>query len=515
MLLAGVFQRRPDSGLDSMFALWYNEATVGSHTGELSMEFEPTIGIETHAQLLTASKMFCSCSADYASAPANSLVCPVCLGMPGALPVINRRAVEHVIMAGLALNCRIAEFSEFDRKNYNYPDLVKGYQISQYDLPICRDGWVEIEIGEQTKRIGVQRVHLEEDTGKLIHAKGTSLVDFNRSGIPLMEVVTEPDFTSVDEVREYVFKLRRILCYLGVNSGSMEEGALRFEANVSLHPVGVAEKGVRVEVKNLNSFKAVLRSLEFEIARQGRVFAEGGTVSRETRGWNETQGVTSVQRSKELAHDYRYFPEPDLPPLEIPRDWVEQIRARMPELPDARRPRFLSQYKLSTYDAGLLTDDRCIADYFEEAVAAGKPKDVKPKAIANWITGELFRWLHTTDLGITDVRVSPGQFVELIALINGKAITTNTGKHVLDVMLSTGRDSDDIVGEEGLAQIDDEGQLSSIAEEVISANPDAVAQYKSGKDAVLRFLVGQVMRATKGKANPSLAADLLERKLKD
>jgi len=477
------------------------------------MAYEPTIGLETHAQLLTASKMFCSCSTDYTAAPPNSFVCPVCLGMPGSLPVINQRAVEYVIMAALALNCHIAEFSKFDRKNYNYPDLVKGYQISQYDLPLGRDGWMEIRVGEQTRRIGIQDVHLEEDTGKLIHVGGQSLIDFNRSGIPLMEVVTAPDFSSVDEVREYVLKLRRILRYLGVSSGNMEEGAMRFEANVSLHPSGTTEKGTRVEIKNLNSFRALLRSLEYEINRQQKELSEGRSIRRETRGWNETRGITCVQRSKELADDYRYFPEPDLPPLEIKREWVEQIRARMPELPDARYPRFMSEYALSVYDAGLLTDDRPVADYFEQAVAAARSRGIEPKAIANWITGELFRLLHVTNLDITTIKVSPEQLVEIVALVNGNVVTMTTGKHVLEVMFNTGKAASDIVAGEGLAQIADAERLSPIVDQVILANPDAVAQYKGGKSAVLRFLVGQVMTATRGKADPNVAADLLKRKL--
>jgi len=477
------------------------------------MTYEPTIGIETHAQLLTASKMFCSCSTDYTSAPPNSLVCPVCLGMPGALPVINRRAVECVIMTGLALNCHIAEFSKFDRKNYNYPDLVKGYQISQYDLPLCRDGWVEIQTGDQVRRIGIQRVHLEEDTGKLMHVSGQSLIDFNRSGIPLMEIVTEPDFVSVEEVREYVLKLRRILRYLGVNSGNMEEGAMRFEANVSLHPTDVAKKGTRVEVKNLNSFKALLRSLEYEIKRQAEILRKGGTVHRETRGWDESRGVTFLQRSKEFADDYRYFPEPDLPPLEIAREWVEQIRMGIPELPDARRRRFISEYGLTAYDAGLLTDSRPVADYFEQAVTAGQSRGIDPKTIANWISGELFRLLHAADVSITAVKVSPEQFVELIALVKDKVITMSTGKRVLETMFNTGKDANAIVAEEELAQISDADTLSPIVDEVIAGNPDAVAQYQAGKESVLRFLVGQVMRATRGKADPNLAADLLRRKL--
>jgi aspartyl-tRNA(Asn)/glutamyl-tRNA(Gln) amidotransferase subunit B len=477
------------------------------------MEYEPTIGLETHAQLLTASKVFCACSSNYAAAPPNTLVCPVCLGMPGSLPVINQRAVEYVIMTGLALNCRIAEFSRFDRKNYHYPDLVKGYQISQYDLPLCRDGWVEIQVSGGTKRIGIQDVHLEEDTGKLIHVGGQSLIDFNRSGVPLMEIVTKPDFTSIEEVREYVLKLRRILRYLGVSSGNMEEGAMRFEANVSLHPAGVAEKGTRVEIKNLNSFRALLRSLEYEISRQNQVLQQGGKIDRETRGWDDERGVTFVQRSKEFADDYRYFPEPDLPPLEISREWVEEIRSRMPELPDERYRRFMSEYGLPAYDAGLLTDDRPIADYFEQAVAIAKPRGIQPKTIANWITGELFRLLRASGTEPTAIQVPPEQLIELIVMLNENSITMTSAKHVLEVMFHTGKAARDIVAEEGLLQIADVNQIAPIVDEVIRTNPDAVAQYKGGKETVLRFLVGQVMRATRGKADPNVTAELLRKKL--
>jgi aspartyl-tRNA(Asn)/glutamyl-tRNA(Gln) amidotransferase subunit B len=502
------------------------------------MDYAPTFGIETHAQLLTASKMFCSCRTDYTAAPPNSLVCPVCLGMPGSLPVINRRAVECVIVTGLALNCHIAELSRFDRKNYNYPDLVKGYQISQYDLPLCRDGWLEVqsgargtqgladaEVGEgqprptdggteyQVRRIGIHDVHLEEDTGKLVHVAGQSLVDFNRSGIPLMEIVSEPDFTSIDEVREYVLKLRRILRYLGVSSGNMEEGAMRFEANVSLHPVGSSEKGTRVEVKNLNSFRALLRSLDFEVRRQESVLREGGTIHRETRGWDDVHGVTFVQRSKETADDYRYFPEPDLPPLEITREWVGQIRAAMPELPDERYACFTSTYGLSTYDAQLLSDERPVADYFERAVAAGQPEGVDPKAIANWITGELFHLLHDQNLEISAARVAPEQLVQLVALLQEGQVTMSTAKHVLDVMFHTGKAAPEIVSEEGLIQISDADRLSAIVDEVLAAHVDAVTQYRSGKETVLSFLVGRVMKATKGKADPNLAARLIKSRL--
>ncbi len=477
------------------------------------MQYEPTIGIEAHVQLLTDSKMFCSCSADYASASPNSLVCPVCLGMPGSLPVINQRAVEYVIITGLAFNCEVVQLSRFDRKNYNYPDLVKGYQISQYDLPTCRNGWTEVQVGERVKRIGIQRVHLEEDTGKLIHVRGQSLIDFNRSGVPLMEVVTAPDFVAVDDVREYVLALRKTLRYLGVSSGNMEEGALRIEANVSIHPVGTATKGTLVEVKNLNSFKAVLRSLEYEINRQEQVLRGGGSVLRETRGWDDAKEVTFPQRSKEYADDYRYFPEPDLPPLEFPREWVEQIRARMPELPTVRCRRLVGEYGLSTYDASLLTEEKAVADYFEQAVAAGSAKGVQPKAIANWVTGDFFHLLHEANAEITTVRVSPQQLVELISLVNENVVTTSTGRHVLQVMFDSGKAAGEIVAKEGLSQIADLEGLSAIVDQVTSAHADAVAQYRAGKEAVLRFLIGQVMRATKGKADPNLAAEMLKKKL--
>ncbi len=489
---------------------------------ETLTEYEPTIGIETHAQLLTASKMFCRCSvapspgrdsADGEPVPPNSCVCPVCLGMPGSLPVINRQAVEYVILAGLALNCRIAEFSRFDRKNYHYPDLVKGYQISQFHLPLCRDGWLEIEVDGQTRRIGISDIHLEEDTGKLIHIEGRSLIDFNRSGVPLMEIVTAPDFASVEEVREYVLELRRILRYLGVNSGNMEEGAMRFEANVSVHPLGSHTLGTRVEVKNLNSFRALLRAVDHEIERQRELLSQGGNIRRETRGWDETKGVTYVQRSKEFADDYRYFPEPDLPPLKISGAWVRQIRSLLPELPRTRRQRFTSEYQLSSYDADLLAEERAVADYFEKAVHAARARGIEPKAIANWITGELFHLLHDADLQITDSQATPIQLVDLLGLLEESTINITTAKRVLGIMFETGKAPEQIVAEQGLAQISDTDRLVPIVDEVIATNPDAVAQYRGGKETVLRFLIGQVMKATRGKADPVMAANLLKRRL--
>jgi aspartyl-tRNA(Asn)/glutamyl-tRNA(Gln) amidotransferase subunit B len=480
------------------------------------MDYEIVVGLEVHAQLLTQSKMFCGCSADYAGAPPNTHVCPVCLGMPGVLPVINAKAVEYTIMTALALNCQIPPFSRFDRKNYHYPDLVKGYQISQYDLPLSHDGWLEVEVDGQSKRIGITRVHLEEDTGKLLHVGGAageqaySLIDFNRSGVPLMEIVSEPDMHSLDEVRQYVNKIRTVLRYLGVSSGDMEKGAMRFEANVSLRPVGETRLGNRVEVKNLNSFRAVLRSLEFEVARQRQVLAGGGRIDQETMGWDEARNVTVPQRSKEEAQDYRYFPEPDLPPLVSDPAWVESIRAKLPELPDARRDRFLADYGLSRYDAHLLVADKAVAEYFEAAAKAGR---ADPKAVANWIGGELFRLMKETGQEIDGVKVTPPALAEMLGLIAAGTISGKVAKDVFAEMFATGKRAPAIVAEKGLTQISDAAALAQVVAQVIAANPQAVADFQSGKETALRFLVGQVMKATKGQANPALANELLLQQL--
>jgi len=481
------------------------------------VDYEAVIGMEVHVQLLTKSKMFCRCSADYAGAPPNTLVCPVCLGMPGTLPVINRKAVEYTIMTALALNCEIAEFAKFDRKNYFYPDLVKGYQISQYDLPLSRNGWLEIEIDGKRKRIRIRRVHLEEDTAKLIHVhrdgQSYSLIDFNRSGVPLMEIVSEPDIRSPEEARQYLIKLRTILRYLGVSTADMEKGAMRCEANVSLRPAGSKEYGTRVEVKNLNSFRSVKLALEYEIERQKRLLEAGGKVEQETMGWDESRGVTVLQRTKEYAHDYRYFPEPDLPPLVIEREWVEEIRAKLPELPDAKRDRFIADYGLPRYDAGVLVADRAVADYFEACVRAGAGR-VEPKAIANWVTGELFRLMKAQGVEIEEVRITPDRLVALIGLVQDGTINVTAAKEAFAEMFETGRAPEEIVRERGLVQISDVEALSRVVDEVIAANPKAVADYLAGKEPVLRFLVGQVMKATRGKANPKLANELLLEKLK-
>ncbi len=477
------------------------------------MEYEPTIGVETHAQLLTRSKMFCWCSADYATAPPNSHVCPVCLGMPGALPVINQRAIEFAVMTGLALNCQVAAFSKFDRKNYGYPDLPKGYQISQYDLPLCPGGWMDIESEGQVKRIRIARVHQEEDTGKLMHSQGRSLVDYNRSGVPLIEIVTEPDFVSIAEVREYIVQLHRVLRYLGVSSGNMEEGAMRFEANISLHPTGSKTLGNRVEIKNLNSFRSVLRSLEYEISRQRQLLADGAPVLRETRGWDEATNTTYLMRTKELSDDYRYFPEPDLPPLAVPTETISSLRASMPELPAARMARFQSQYRLTSYDAALLTDTRSVADYFDHCADLAAPFGLDPKIIANWILGELFRLMNQEGQQITDIKVSPRHLVELLQLLVRNQITQTAAKRALPLMFESGQTARAVVDREGLAQVADQAAVSVLVDHVIAANPDAVAQFRAGKETVLRFLVGQVMRASRGTADPNQVTELLRRRL--
>jgi len=474
------------------------------------MQYEPIIGMEVHAELLTQSKMFCRCSANFFGAEPNTLTCPVCTGMPGVLPVINRKAVEYAIMTALALNCEIVKASVFSRKNYFYPDLPKAYQISMYDLPLSQNGWLEIEVGGSFKRIGIERVHLEEDTAKLFHVGGYSLVDFDRAGVPLMEIVSQPDLRSADEAYAYLTRLRQILRYLGVSSGDMEKGAMRCEANVSLRPVGSTGYGTKVEVKNLNSFRSVNLALDYEIQRQGRILDEGGSIEQVTMGWDEDRGVTVVQRSKEYAHDYRYFPEPDLPPLSISREWVKEIRNRLPELPEARWNRFVAEYGLSAYDAGILTADKAVADYFETC-AKTYPE---AKAVSNWITGELFRLLKETETDIEEVRITPAALAELLTLVEKGAINQNTAKSVLGEMFTSGRTAAEIVAEKGLAQISDADELGQIVDQVIAANPDPVAEYRAGKERLWGWFVGQVMRATGGKANPQLVTELLKEKLR-
>ncbi len=481
------------------------------------MNYETVIGLEVHAQLLTKSKMFCGCSADYASAPPNTHVCPVCMGMPGVLPVINRQAVEYTMMTAIALNCSITEYTRFDRKNYPYPDLMKGYQISQSYAPIGCNGCLAIDVDGQEKKIGIDNVHLEEDVAKLLHRAGPggdgySLVDVNRSGVPLMEIVCEPDLRSPEEARQYLIKLRSILQYLGVSTGNMEEGSFRCDANISVRPLGSKELGAKVEVKNLNSFKAVYLAMEYEAKRQRKAIVEGKKLVQETRGWVEDKGKTVSQRSKEYAHDYRYFPEPDLPPLVIGRDWVEEVRKKLPEMPEARRDRFIADYELPGYDADLLTREKAMAEYFEEGVRVGE--EVSPKELSNWLLGEVSRIINAGNIDIDDFRkkVKPPMLVELILSSHG-AINAATAKTVLENMFKTGKTADEIIKESGLSQISDTQELEKIVAEVINSNVQPVADFKAGKEMALKFLVGQVMKATKGRANPQLVNEVLKQKL--
>jgi aspartyl-tRNA(Asn)/glutamyl-tRNA(Gln) amidotransferase subunit B len=481
--------------------------------------YEAIMGMEVHAQLVTRSKMFCGCDAEVYGAEPNSHVCPVCLGLPGALPVINRHAVEEAVMVGLALNCEIAERAVFSRKNYFYPDLPKSYQISMYDFPLAENGWLEFEDPEgaqgEARRIRIRRVHLEEDTAKSFHAGDHSLVDFNRSGLPLLEIVTEPDIRTPEEARRYLVKLRTLLRYLGVSSGDMEKGAMRCEANVSLRPAGTESLGTKVEVKNLNSFRSVKLALEYEVARQAMVLEGDGQVRQVTMGWDERRGRTVEQRSKEESDDYRYFPEPDLPPLQLSGSWVQQIASGLPELPDAKAPRFMVDYGLAADDVAVLVEDRDVADYFEEAAGAGQELGVTAKSVANWLMGELFRLLKASGVELEEARVAPRQLAELVALVEKGAITSNSGKAVLAEMFSTGRSGTEIVRDKGLAQVSDEAKLVEAVLEVLEANPEQVARYRGGKATLLQWFVGQVMRATRGKANPQVVARLLRERLEE
>ena len=491
---------------------------------ESATEYETVIGLEVHAQLLTRSKMFCSCRADYQSSPPNSVVCAVCLGMPGMLPVINRQAVEYVIMTGLALNCAIAGQTKFDRKNYPYPDLMKGYQISQYDQPIAQDGYLDIRVDGVERRIGITRVHLEEDVAKLFHrtdttGEGYSLLDVNRSGVPLMETVGEPDLRSPEEARQYLIQLQAILQYLGVSTANMEEGSFRCDANVSLRPRGSGELGAKVEVKNMNSFRAVYRALEYEVERQSALLRDGERVAQETRGWQEEREVTVSQRSKEYAHDYRYFPEPDLPPLTISGRWVEEIRTRLPELPEARRDRLVREYGLPDYDASLLTVSRATADFFEATTALSKAtgdrRKQRAKAVANWMTGEVARLLNAAGRGLSESLLQPRHVSDVVELVEEGTLTTSMAKEVFETTFETGKAPGDVVKERGMSQITDTSTLEQAVQEALDANGAAVADYLSGKETAIRFLTGQVMKVTRGQANPQLVNQLLVEKLKE
>lgn len=478
--------------------------------------YEAVIGLEIHAELATRSKMFCACPVvDTSQAEPNVAVCPVCAGMPGVLPVVNRRAVEYGLRVALALECEIATTSIFARKNYFYPDLPKGYQISQYEQPLASNGRLVIPTPQGKRVIRIQRVHLEEDTGKLTHVnqdnQSYSLIDLNRAGIPLLEIVSEPDLHNAQEVRIYASSLRSLLRYLGVNSGDMQKGILRIEPNVSVRPIGQQELGTRTEIKNLNSFRALERSVDFEIRRQIEQLQAGEPIIQETRGWDDSKEITVPQRSKEEAHDYRYFPEPDLPPLVIERDWIESINQALPELPIARFLRFQTQYGLNPYDAEVLTAELEAADYFEQVLNASP--ELSPKSVANWITGELFGLMNQAEPEFKPERIPPLAFAQLLEMISRGEINQNTGKSVLHQMFLTGKSARKLVEESGLGQISDPSYIANLIRQVLEENPAQVSAYLAGKESLARWLFGQVMRLAKNRANPQVVQQELERQL--
>jgi aspartyl-tRNA(Asn)/glutamyl-tRNA(Gln) amidotransferase subunit B len=477
------------------------------------MEFEPVIGLEVHAEMQTHSKMFCSCEVvDNTVAPPNIAVCPVCAGLPGALPVVNQTAVEYALRVALSLDCTINNTSIFARKNYFYPDLPKGYQISQYEEPLAVNGKLVIQTSEGEQSIRVRRAHLEEDTGKLTHINGASLVDLNRAGVALLEIVSEPDLHSAEAAKAYGESLREILRYLGVNSGDMEKGIIRFEANVSVREKGSTELGTRTEVKNLNSFRALERAIEYEIKRQSKIVAAGGKVEQETLGWNEARGETYSQRSKEDAHDYRYFPEPDLPPLVVEDSWINRVRESLPELPRAKSLRLIKEYGLTNYDASRLVVEQEIADYFEAAVKT-LPKNVQPKAVANAMLGDLFSLMNQAGLTVSQQKARPEALSELVRITAEGQINQTSAKEVLIEMFETGKGAEEIVAARGLKQVSDEAFISDLVRQTLAENPNEVAGFKSGKVGLLNFLFGQVMKKAAGKANPAVVRAELEKQL--
>ena len=478
------------------------------------MEYETIIGLEVHAQLLTESKIFCGCSTRFGESP-NHLTCPVCLGMPGVLPVLNRKVVELTIKTALAVNCQIARYSQFARKNYFYPDLPKGYQISQYELPLARSGYVEIELegGTCSRKIGINRIHMEEDAGKLLHEldgvpSACSYVDFNRTGVPLMEIVSEPDINTPEEAAEYLRTIRSILQYLEVCDGNMEQGSFRCDANISLRPKGFQGLGIKVELKNMNSFRNVMRALEYEVQRQASVLDSGDKIIQETRLWNVDRGISESMRGKEEAHDYRYFPDPDLVPLVIEDSWVNAIRATLPELPAEKKDRFVKAYQIPAYDAQILTTTRPLADYFEACVRLGP----KPKAVSNWIMGEILRCVADTR-DIERFAITPAHLAEMLLMIDRGTISGKIAKAVFEDMAASGKMPHAIVEEKGLVQVSDSAALEQAIQEVLNAQADKVADYRSGNEKIFGFLMGQIMKATKGKANPQMVNDLLKKKL--
>ncbi|MBS3898967.1 MAG: Asp-tRNA(Asn)/Glu-tRNA(Gln) amidotransferase subunit GatB [Dethiobacter sp.] len=473
-------------------------------------KYETVIGLEVHVELATATKIFCSCPTEFGKEP-NTHVCPVCLGLPGSLPVLNKRVVEFAIKAGLALNCQIPRFAKFDRKNYFYPDLPKAYQISQYDLPLAISGYLEFEVNGETKRVGITRVHLEEDAGKLVHAEFAdySLADYNRTGVPLIEIVSEPDLRSPEEAKAYLEKLKSVIQYTGISDVKMEEGSLRCDANVSIMPAGSKEFGTRSEIKNMNSFKAVQRGLAYEVERQKEVLEAGGKVVQETRRWDEHKGVTYAMRSKEEAHDYRYFPDPDLVPVMVEPAWVEEIRQSLPEMPDARRKRYQSEWGLPEYDAAVITASKAMADFFEATLAEYHDA----KAVANSLLGEILKYLNAQGIEIHQTKLTPAHLAELLMLQADGTISGKIAKTVFEEMFSSGKKAAEIVQEQGLVQISDKDAIAAIIAQVIADNPKSVQDFKAGTEKALGFLVGQVMKISKGRANPEMANQLLREKL--
>jgi len=474
------------------------------------MDFETIIGLEVHAQLLTDTKIFCNCSTKFGAAP-NSHTCPVCLGMPGVLPVLNKKVVEYAMKMALATNCQINRSCEFARKNYFYPDLPKGYQISQYAYPLAEHGYVILDINGKQKKIGITRIHMEEDAGKLVHDEHNpvSYVDLNRTGVPLIEIVSEPDIRSAEEAADYLKRLHEILVYLEICDGNMEEGSFRCDANVSIRPKGQKEYGTRTELKNMNSFRNVQRALEYEIKRQQYLVENGGTVIQETRLWDDAQGATNSMRSKEEAHDYRYFPDPDLVLIVVDETWVNKIKDELPELPLAKRQRFVNEYQIPAYDAGVLTANKALAQYYEEVVNLCN----KPKAASNWIMGDVMRFLNEDKLDIRQCPIKAESLADMIKLIDEGTISGKMAKEVVENMYKTGKPPQDIIKEKGLVQITDEGELVKTITAIIEKNQAQVVEYRGGKEKVFGFFVGQVMKATKGKANPQLVNELLKKML--
>lgn len=480
------------------------------------MKYEAVIGLEVHTELRTATKIFCSCKTSFGAEP-NTNVCPVCLGLPGVLPVLNKKVLEFAVRTGLALNCEISRYSKFDRKNYYYPDLPKNFQTSQYDLPICEHGHLDIEVDGKKSTVRITRAHMEEDAGKLVH-HGTSitdsdysLVDYNRTGTPLLEIVSEPDIRSAKEAVAYMEKLRAILQYCGVSDCKMEEGSLRCDANVSVRPVGQKELGTKTEIKNINSFRGVERAIEYEAMRQAQLLEDGGTVVQETRTWDEKEGVTKSMRKKEEANDYRYFPEPDLVPFTVSDEYIEEIRKTLPELPDARKARYMESYGLAAYDADYLTNDKDRADYFEAMVAAG----AEPKEAANWLMGDFAKLLSRDNLEMKAAPVQAAAMADLLKLIAKGTISGKIAKQVFAEMWTSGKDPETIIKEKGLVQISDTGALEELAAKVIAANPQSVADFKAGKKKAVGFLMGQIMKETKGKANPQVVNGILTKMLSE